>query len=924
MIKLIFFFLLFSFNLFAQVQVEKIILNCGESEYCNDHKERYQSLVSNYKNESHLKNSIKLYLKDGGVQYFDYQYNDKTLVINFEIKPVIKDIQINFKYKSEVTFSKKLLPIKENDFFDQQKLEESVRIIRNNLSERGFIVKDIIPKYDMNADINLTFDVEIEKIKKIKKFVIESENQLLVTFIKQRLTPLIKRAPDLSRIKTLLNEIQEELYKSGYLYCHLKLKEIIKEDDIWVIPHLSLDTGKMYLFSFENFKLFSKPEISFVIRDSVRKNAKVLDIDTIRKIIITMYAKHAYLDIKLDIKELNYTDKVQKEIRHFYLKVHEGSKRKFKEVGFIGNSFFSHKVIKKLFYSKATDLASRNYFDEDYLNSFTDILKNEYLKNGFVQVEISQPIVGYRDNKIIIEYKINEFEQTFVRDVVFNGVNEEIKLKLEGLIQNTKGNIFNPLVLNDDIKNVQNYLRSLGYYYSEIKNVEGNKLLIYSDDNADLSINYDIQLNEEIKLDKIIVIGNLQTRPIVITREIDIKKDDIVTPDKIDQIKNALSNLGLFSSVKVTPLREAKNNDKVDLLINVKEKSFGTVEVAPGYRTDLGPKISTGVTYNNIGGMNRTASLRAQVNKRVNGSTLDPRRRAQNKENWEYNVKTSFTEPYFLGSTYSYTGGLSAIRRRFYSFDADIVRLNNTFSKEFSRWFTASLTHQYETINQFDSSNSIDNGYFQIGAIIPSITFDFRDNRANPLKGAFINYSIENAAPEFLSQKQQDLTIKYYKMVNRNNFYIPLDKYGVIAVAASWGKQKNLADNGYIPNIKVFRLSGVDIVRGFDNSEINRLPNGLDMSSMRVGNEAYFLNFKFEPRYFIDDESMVGFFVDAGRVYVESLQPSDLRKSAGLSFRYLTPVGALSFDYGFKLDRKTYPDGTKEDPGRFHISIGFF
>ena len=38
----------------------------------------------------------------------------------------------------------------------------------------------------------------------------------------------------------------------------------------------------------------------------------------------------------------------------------------------------------------------------------------------------------------------------------------------------------------------------------------------------------------------------------------------------------------------------------------------------------------------------------------------------------------------------------------------------------------------------------------------------------------------------------------------------------------------------------------------------------------------------------------------------------------------LTPVGTLDFDYGFKLLRKRDANGTLEDPGRFHVSIGFF
>ena len=69
---------------------------------------------------------------------------------------------------------------------------------------------------------------------------------------------------------------------------------------------------------------------------------------------------------------------------------------------------------------------------------------------------------------------------------------------------------------------------------------------------------------------------------------------------------------------------------------------------------------------------------------------------------------------------------------------------------------------------------------------------------------------------------------------------------------------------------------------------------------------------------------MLGIFYDAGRIFVNEYDLSSLRSSVGLSFKYLTPVGSLDFDYGIKLLRKRDLDGTLESPGRLHVSIGFF
>ena len=129
---------------------------------------------------------------------------------------------------------------------------------------------------------------------------------------------------------------------------------------------------------------------------------------------------------------------------------------------------------------------------------------------------------------------------------------------------------------------------------------------------------------------------------------------------------------------------------------------------------------------------------------------------------------------------------------------------------------------------------------------------------------------------------------------------------------------------GYIPNIKVFRLDGFDEIRGYGDDEINRLRSGQRINSVVVQNEAYFTAFKLEPRYNITDTVQLGVFFDAGRVSIDTFEPLKLRTAVGAGLKFITPVGSLDFDYGVKLQRKTYPDTVHDSFGHFHLSIGFF
>ena len=61
-------------------------------------------------------------------------------------------------------------------------------------------------------------------------------------------------------------------------------------------------------------------------------------------------------------------------------------------------------------------------------------------------------------------------------------------------------------------------------------------------------------------------------------------------------------------------------------------------------------------------------------------------------------------------------------------------------------------------------------------------------------------------------------------------------------------------------------------------------------------------------------------FLDAGSAWLPGHvagQDFDLREGAGLGLRYVTPVGPISLDYGWKLDRR---DG--EPASEWHFTIG--
>jgi outer membrane protein insertion porin family len=265
----------------------------------------------------------------------------------------------------------------------------------------------------------------------------------------------------------------------------------------------------------------------------------------------------------------------------------------------------------------------------------------------------------------------------------------------------------------------------------------------------------------------------------------------------------------------------------------------------------------------------------------------------------------------------------TAQRKRYYSFDADIYKVSSQLSKNISSSVSTSVKWQLEKIDQFGAIASKDNDNFTIGSLTPSVSYDRRDDQINPRKGVYLSLSSEWANHYFGSMKDTDFEVNYIKVVARNKFYIPMGNF-VLATSIATGFEKNYAEKFYIPSIKVFRLDGFDEIRGFEDGEINRLTDGRKLSDVTVYDSSYFVAFKFEPRYNLTDNVQLDVFFDAGRVFVDQFQPLNLRTSVGAGFKFLTPVGSLDFDYGIKINRKTYADQSREAMGRFHLSIGFF
>jgi outer membrane protein insertion porin family len=188
------------------------------------------------------------------------------------------------------------------------------------------------------------------------------------------------------------------------------------------------------------------------------------------------------------------------------------------------------------------------------------------------------------------------------------------------------------------------------------------------------------------------------------------------------------------------------------------------------------------------------------------------------------------------------------------------------------------------------------------------IVLDFRDDPFNPKRGMYAS-GVGELASELLGSQ-----VDYWSLTGQTSFYLPVVRRNSLALSARAGVVLPYGITPEVPIQKRFFAGGRTTVRGFKQDTLG--PIGADGAP--IGGE-FQLILNAEMRVPLQYGFLAAVFVDAGSVWLRN--PSsygfDLRETAGLSLRYITPVGPLSIDYGWKLEPRP-----GESAGEWSFTIG--
>lgn len=578
--------------------------------------------------------------------------------------------------------------------------------------------------------------------------------------------------------------------------------------------------------------------------------------------------------------------------------VDEGVKVYVREINFNGNTAFTDRQLMRLietsekgFFSWITDSGrlKRDMLEHDVARLWTF-----YQDNGYIEVKIGEPQVVQEGKRLYITFNISEGTRFKVGTIDLSGELIEEKSELLALLKLGEEEYFSRTILREDILRLTDRYAEKGYIFAEVRPISKQNI-----ERQEMNITIDISKGIMIYVNRIVITGNTRTRDKVIRREMQIKEGEVFDATGLRQSTARLRRLDFFEDINIAPEPTPQEN-LMDIVVNVTEKPTGTFSVGAGYSSVDNFMFMGEVSQNNFRGKGQRLALQANL------SATSTR----------YNF--SFTEPHLSDSELSFGFDLYNWEREFEDYTKESRGFAVRFGYPIWEKWRASLGYGYDKTDLSDISPGASRIILESQAIEVtssvrvSFVRDTRDRFHGTSKGSRHNLSIKYAGGLLGGDSA------FTKLEGSTLWWFPLswawDTTFHLKGAAGYVIEN---ENNRLPVYEKFYLGGLRTVRGFDHAHIS--PRDPATGERIGGTKMWYMNSEWIFPL-VKEAGLTGvIFFDAGNVYrdTDNWDINDLKKSVGLGFRWMSPMGPLRLEWGYNLDPEL-----DEEQGVWDFSIG--
>jgi len=660
--------------------------------------------------------------------------------------------------------------------------------------------------------------------------------------------------------------------------------------------------GPLYEIAFSGNDAFWNWQLKKDLAHTRQGNKRDTGIHKSVRSIRDRYRKSGYLKAQIDIRE-TAPEKPETPVREIHFDITENHRSVVESIAVTGNQSISTEDILDEMLTRPPGVFHQGAYVPAVLKEDLKSIQSRYLKEGFLDTAV-EDAVTFRDpepkedpNQRLarITLRVQEGPRTLVESIAIQGLAAIPEEKARELLEEKPGEPFRPYMVKGDEEKLSAQISEAGYPHAE---VTGTWEL--SDDRTRARITYRVTEGPFVTMGQIFFKGNFRTAEDILRNELALETGEPFSARRLLEGQRSILAMNALDTAYFKAIGIAERADRVDLIVEVEEKKPYVLQFGGGYDTGRGFFVNILAADQNFLGRNKELSASGEISE------------------IGYRVDLSLKEPRVFG--YPVASLTSAYGEKLEEFNQDFgvdtFGVFQSFSKKFlsdrisaSLGFLMEYRKQYirdgktippEDADEYTSRNIL--------VTTPAIVYDTVDNPARPKSGLHAAFSLDistglmNSLDNFLKYR---IDAKYY--------WTPLSRL-TFAMRGRYGFIDPQSGDSTVPKDQLFFLGGTADVRGFEENMLR-----FDEQGDSVGGREVILG-SIEARIDVGFNFELAAFCDVGGIGQAETESGtdDLRTTAGLGLRYMTPIGPVGLLYGHKLDPR---EG--ESDGRLHFSIGY-
>ena len=628
-------------------------------------------------------------------------------------------------------------------------------------------------------------------------------------------------------------------------------------------------------------------------------------LDRIESELVEQYHARGKYAVKVDVNEtLLKENKIS-----IVVSVMEGEHALIKKIKIVGNRNYSDEELMKDFDStlpvwylfwKDSGTYSTPVLEGDIEN-----LRSFYFNRGYLDfsIESSQVSLSKDKQSVYVVININEGERYTINKVEVAGQFVVPVEDIAPLISISSGQYISREELNKSRERIKTLLSENGYAFSNI-NVLPKKI-----NDSEVDVSFFVDPGNRVYVRRIAIHGNITTSDEVFRRELRQMEGGWYSKTQIEKSRNRLRRLAFVENVSIEEVRIPGKEDMLDLVVKVEEKLAGNFSLGAGFGgSGTGVSLNAGVEQENFLGTGNRVSFNINTAKSTRLYSFDFYNPYHNLDNvsrgFGFNLQTTDTKNTSDDSTYE-----SERFNLFFRYGIPMTESNRiSFSIAPERYNVRSTDKSADEVKNFINKHGEKYTNVKLGL---SYSIDTRNRMQFPTSGFTTSLSGNAAVP--------GSDIEYYKIFWKTKVYHALDVEEdlVIIASSNFGYGDGFGQLEEIPFFDKFKMGGPKSVRGYRRNDLS--PK--DSKGEPLGGD-FMVSFSGElmfPTPVVEEKNFKSsIFIDAGLAAqdYERFEFSDMRGSVGLSFRWISPFGGLSFNFSTQFNDQ---EGDKTEGFQFNL-----